>query len=209
MNLIESIKPLIKYWWVILLAIIVVIVGLIAANKTSSRSYDAATTLISKQVIVGPEEGQDYKYDGFYTVQANQMFSDSIETWLEAPDFVNLIYLKAGINPPQSVGTLKDKFDFDKVISQSVAVRLNAGSEEEAKKLMEAMIEVMKEKTESLLINKSGKAVFTIDSTPVLVLPHETDLKLEFGVGLIGAIGLGVFLAYFMYAFDEVKKGKK
>jgi capsular polysaccharide biosynthesis protein len=208
MNLTESIKPLIKYWWVVVLTILVVVVGLAVANKTEEPSWDAATTLISKQVVVGPEEGQDYKYDGFYTVQANQMFSDSIETWLEAPDFVNLVYNQAGITSPQSISALKDRFDFDKVISQSVAVRINAGSDDEAKKMMEAMIVVMKEKTETLLVDKNNKPIFTLDSTPVLVLPHEVDTRLQFGVGLIGAVGLGIFLAYFMDAFEELKRRK-
>ncbi len=209
MNFKESIRPLIKYWWILLLAVVVTMGGIYVSNMYSGISYDGSTTLILKQSVTGPEIGEDYKYDGFYTVQANQMFSDSIETWLEAPDFVNLIYAKAELNAPVSMNALKNLFDFDKVISQSVAVRINTGNQDEASKLMNAMILVMKERTESVLMDKNGAALFTLDSTPVLVLPHEADYKLQYGAGLIGGIGMGMFLAYFMVAFEDEKKKKK
>lgn len=192
-----------------MLSVVVVLGGIVIANKISKVSYDGSTTLILKQVVAGPEEGQDYKYDGFYTIQANQMFSDSVETWLEAPDFVKLIFDRANLSAPESMNALKGIFDFDKVISQSVAVRLNRGSADEVKQILEAMIQVMKEKTESLLVDKNSKPLFTIDTTPVLVLQHEIDYRLQFGAGLVGALGLGAFLAYVFYAFEDKKKEKK
>ncbi len=209
MNLRETIIPLVRYWWLILLSVVIVLGGIVIANKISKVSYDGSTTLILKQMVAGPEEGQDYKYDGFYTIQANQMFSDSVETWLEAPDFVKLIFDRANLSAPEGMNALKGVFDFDKVISQSVAVRLNRGSADEVKQILEAMIQVMKEKTESLLVDKNSKPLFTIDTTPVLVLQHEIDYRLQFGAGLVGALGLGAFLAYVFYAFEDKKKEKK
>ncbi|HPH78920.1 MAG TPA: hypothetical protein PLH65_02450 [bacterium] len=206
MDLVQSIKPIIKYWWVILLSVIIVFAGIIITNKMSKASWDGATTLILKQEIVADKSADNYKFDGYYAVEANQIFSDSIETWLEAPDFIQLVYDKAQVQSPEKMSSLKGTFDFDKVISQSVAVRLNGGSKDEVNKLMNAMISVMKEKTESLLVDQDGRSVFTIDSTPVLILQHEVDFKLQFGIGLLGALCMGVFLCYFMYAFDEMKK---
>jgi hypothetical protein len=206
MDLVQSIKPIIKYWWVILLSVVVVFVGIVITNKMSKASWDGATTLVLKQQIIADKSADNYKYDGYYAVQANQIFSDSIETWLEAPDFIEMIYNQAQIQSPKTMSALKSRFDFDKVISQSVAVRLNAGTKEEVEKMMEAMISVMKSKTENLLVDQEGKPVFTIDSSPVLILPHEIDFKLQFGIGLLGALCMGVFLCYFLYAFDEMKK---
>lgn len=206
MDLRDSIRPVLHYWWAILLCVVLAFGGLIVTNKMQSISYDGAVTLFVKQVFLAPEKIENYKYDGYYAVMANQTFADTLEIWLKSPEIVAEIYEKAGINYPSSMSGLTNLFDVDKSISQSVAVKINIGSEQEAALLLKSATDVIKERVEKYLVNSEGQPIFTIDSSKILVLRHEIDYQLQFAIGFMGAISVGIFLAYFMYAISEERE---
>ncbi|MBU0648455.1 hypothetical protein KJ855_04730 [Patescibacteria group bacterium] len=203
MDLKESLKPIIRYWWVVVLTIIVAMLGIVVVDKMQPASYDGAVTLVVKQVLPASEEGVDYKYDGYYAVMANETFADTIESWLDSPDVVAEIYEKAELSVPQSMSHLSGVFGIEKVRSQSVSVRINAGSLQEAELLMGGMLEVIKNKVEHMLVDKDGQSIFTLTNSKILVLKHEVDYRLQFGIGLLGALCIGVFLTYFLFVMKE------
>jgi capsular polysaccharide biosynthesis protein len=44
------------------------------------------------------QETDDFKYDGYYALQASEIIADSIEQWLKSPEFVNAVYQKAQVD---------------------------------------------------------------------------------------------------------------
>lgn len=185
------------------MTILVAVGGIAIFDKMQSQTYDGATTLIVKQTISGGVGDEDYNYDGYYAVMANQTFADTLESWLDSPEIVAEVYEKAGLDVPSSMNFLANRFNLDKVVSQTVSVRVNAGSQEEARVLLEAMNEVLRQKVESMLVDSQGQPVFTTTSSKILVTTHEIDYRMQFGVGIVAALALGVFLAYFVYAIKE------
>ncbi len=198
----NSIRPLFKYWWVIGLSVLVVIVALILVDKLQSQEYEGTTTLVVKQIVLPSTEG-DYGYDGYYAVMANQSFADTIEGWLKSPEMVAEIYEQAKIDYPKNMSTLQARFDVDKVVSQSIAMKMKAGSKEEAELLLKSAQTVVKERVETMLVDKEGKPLFTVINTPVLVLPYAIDYRVQFGVGIMGALCVGVFLVYLLEAIAK------
>ena len=191
-----------------MLSVVIVFVGIVIFNRMQTESFDAATTIFVQQKVASVDEGTDYKYDGYYAVLANEEFADTVESWLNSPDIVQEIYDRAQITAPADMAGLSNLFDINKVISQSVQVKMNFGSKIEAEKMMSAMLEVVKEKVENALRLKDGNPIFTIGNSDVLVLVHKVDYNMQFGIGFIGALCVGVFLAYFMYAVSEEKDKK-
>lgn len=205
MDLKESMKPIIYYWWVIILSVIVVFGGILLVNRTTPASWDGVTNVIVQQKIASYETGTDFKYDGYYAVLANQQLSDTLETWLVSPDVVYEIYQRAQLAPPEKFGVLSKVFTINKEVSQSIKVVMNASTKEEADKVLASMVEVMRERLEKTIVSYDDRPIFTVTSTTPLVLPHEVDERLQYGVGLIGALTIGLLLAYFMYALREIK----
>ena len=208
MELIESIKPIIKYWWLVALTLLIVLTGVYLSNRYRPESFDGFTTVFVRQTAVATPGDATNGYDGFYAVQAGQGFADTVETWLKSPEIVSEIYQNAELIAPSSQGELEDLFTVDKVVSQSIAVRMNALEQDQVFKLMEAMGRVTKVKAEKMLVSKEGQPLFTIDTSPVLVLRHEVDIRIEYGVAALGGLGLGLFLAYLTYAWANQKKIK-
>ena len=206
MDLKQSIEPIVRYWWLILVTIVATMLLIVIFDKAQPASYDGAVTLLVKQTLPSSEEGNDYKYDGYYAVMANQTFADTIESWLESPSFVAEVYQNAGLDIPNNISTLSGRFIIDKVVSQSVSVRVLAGSKEEADIMMNSLVETVKMHIESLLVDQNGLPIFTLGNTVVIVVPHSIDYRLQFGIGALGAVCLGIFLAYFMFALSLVEK---
>ncbi len=200
----KSIRPLVDYWWLVLLSMVIVVVSLVIIDKSQSAEYEGTMTLIVKQTMpVSDDSG--YKYDGYYAVMANQTFADTLESWLKSPEMVAEIYEKAEIAYPKTMSALRGRFDVEKVISQSVAVGVKTGSRQETEDLLNATNEVMKSRIEGMLVDKDGKPLFTLNRSNVLVLPYTIDYRLQFGVGIMGAICVGIFLAYLMSAISKEK----
>ncbi|MFZ5392365.1 MAG: hypothetical protein ACOZAR_04220 [Patescibacteria group bacterium] len=200
----KSIRPLVDYWWLVLLSVVIVVAALVIIDKSQSAEYEGTMTLIVKQTMpVSDDSG--YKYDGYYAVMANQTFADTLESWLKSPEMVAEIYEKAKIAYPKNMSALRGRFDVEKVISQSVAVGVKTGSGQETEDLLNATNEVMKSRIEGMLVDKDGKPLFTLNRSNVLVLPYVIDYRLQFGVGIMGAICVGIFLAYLMSAISKEK----
>lgn len=187
---------------------VIVVAGAIKiVDSMSAKSYEGATTIFVRQMLVAPDaKSEDYKFDGYYAVMANQTFADTLENWIKSPEIVAEAYQNQKMDYPKSMSSLSNRYEIDKVISQSVAIRVTSGNTEESEKLLKGMIAVLREKIEKYLIDQSGKPIFTIDNSPVLVLEHQADYRVQYGIGVLGALCLGLFLIYFIDALREKKE---
>lgn len=193
-----------------MLSVSLAIGGIYIVDRSIAQTYDGVTNVIVQQKIASFDQGDDYKYDGYYAVVANQQLSDTLETWLVSPDVVDEIYQRAGISSPTNLNALSNVFDINKEVSQSIKVVMNTSTKEEAEKILNAMIEVMREKVEATIVSYDNRPLFTVTSTQVLVLPHEIDYRVQYGLGVAGGLLIGLLLAYFVYALrDENPKAKK
>lgn len=209
MNLKESMKPLIYYWWVMGLVLLIVLGGTYFFNRSAEKSFDGVVNVIVQQKMASSEAGEDYKYDGYYAVVANQQLSDTLETWLVSPDVVYEIYQRAQINPPTSINALSNIFVINKEVSQSIKVMINTSNQEEGEKILTAMLDVMRDRVEHMITNQASQPIFTVTGTQILVLPHEIDYRLQYGVGAMGGLFIGLLLSYFLYALREEKEKTK
>lgn len=133
----------------------------------------------------------DYAYDDFYRLQADERFADTVVRWLESPRIVADIAKSADL-----LGE-KISFDADRLSSQVVRVRFTTRDEASAKRVAEALFDVLNRETKSLNQDHSEDGWFAL----VGETPSITDARFGKGRALSVGFFLGIFFGFFAVLF--------
>lgn len=119
----------------------------------------------------GTQQTEQYRYDDFYRLQADEKFAETIVQWLKDPRMATDIYAQAGLDTSKfSLGQLAKIFNPEKLSSQIVRVSFSAPDENIAHKIAEATSEVVAKNVEMLNKNQNEDTWFrVIDQKPVIV----------------------------------------
>ncbi len=127
-----------------------------------------------------------YEYDGYYALQATDLFSQTLAGWLTAPDFVAKIFRAARIPQERlSVRRLAQVFTVRRLSGQLVELRLHARSESEAQEMLEAIRDAVRERT--VRFNEEGQSTvkFRVATNEPLLVPVQRSIPLR---ALIAAV---------------------
>src|SRR3972149_9344829 len=115
---------------IIAIALVVGISAVLIA-KFLPVKYDASVAL--NVIRVNREETGDYQYDGFYAIQASNLFAETIVSWLETPAVGKEIYEPSGKKDAVSgLSSLAGAFKTKKLSSQNITVEFSSKTEKEA-----------------------------------------------------------------------------
>jgi len=104
----------------------------------------------------GSQLAQDYKFDDFYRLQADEKFADTIVEWLKSPNIVATILENSLVEKKNlTFKELKNVFKADKLSSQLVSVMFVVDNEEQAQKIALSIEKQLKTITQEL--NQSQK----------------------------------------------------
>lgn len=183
------------------LLIILTVLGGLAGFGTSSFvqevSYD--TSIAFSVNRTNRQDTPDYQYDGYYAIQAADLFSQTIVSWFSTPSVLLEMYRNAGIEPViHSIDAFSNQFKTRKYSSQNIVVRFSEETRERAGQISSSVIETAQERAKELNRSNSDEALFdVVASEPVIVekqpnIPFSTILGLIAGaiIGLVAAIGL-------------------
>jgi capsular polysaccharide biosynthesis protein len=179
-----------------IISVVLILVAGVAAFVFSVTRPDHYDTSISFAVNrVNKTTTQNFEYDGYYAIQAADLFSQTVVSWFSTPSVVVEMYQTAGLTPPQSsIDSLSSRFRTRKYSSQNIVVRYNAPTHEEADRLAKAIIMVTQERAGLLNQTADAKSLYNVAaSTPVIVL-SKPNVMMNTVVGLI----LGAILAVFV-----------
>lgn len=189
MQIQNAFKILARYWWLFLLVIIIpIIIAVFFANSHA----DTYTTSISFTVNrINKQPTAEYQFDGYYALQASDLFSDTVVSWFLTPSVIVEMYEKAGLDPKlTSLSSLTSRFKIKKYSSQNIVVKFVSDSTNDGSKLAAAVIATVESKSAELNQSADRKALFeVIGAKPVTV----EDSKQVILVGFVGLI-IGVFL---------------
>lgn len=178
---------------IIAIALIVGILSVLIANLLPAK-YDASVAL--SVIRVNREETSDYQYDGFYAIQASNLFAETIVSWLETPAVVREIYEQSG--KKDAVASLSDfagAFKAKKLSSQNITVKFSSKTEEEAKTLASSLVSVVEKKSQTSLETSKKESVFEIKSADPVIVKRAYDAAITFFAGLITGLALGILWA--------------
>jgi capsular polysaccharide biosynthesis protein len=158
-----------------------------------SASFDASLTLnISR---AGSQETNEYKYDDFYRLQADEKFAETVVQWLRSPRIASDIYASAGADASKiTLRQLGKGIRGEKLSSQVVAVTFSSSDRPKAEKMSQAVIKIIAENTESLNKNQKENTWFEIIPQEPIIKKYSPGILLTFFAPLL----LGIFFGFWV-----------
>lgn len=145
-----------------------------------------------------------YDYDGYYALQATDLFSNTLAGWFHSPDFVTKIYSQSGVSiASTSLRNLEKVFVVKKVSGQLVNVSFTAPSFDEANKLGTSIARNIAERV--ALINAGGNHVleFSVVAGKPVVVQHQRDKYAAAGIAALIVIVFGFNLIIVVDALNR------
>jgi capsular polysaccharide biosynthesis protein len=190
--------------WLLLIVLLVPIIAAVIFAATRPTTYTASIAFTINRINKQPTT--EYQFDGYYALQASDLFSDTVVSWFLTPSSIVDMYDRAGINPNvTSLSSLTSRFNIKKFSAQNLNVKFTTQSQTEADKLASAVIQTVQEKTTSLNQSADRKALFeAVGSKPVIVA-NSKGIIISGIVGLIIGFFLDVLLIGLLRVFGIAK----
>ena len=168
------------FWGVIVVAIVCSAVVYFVQNQTYKTSLTLNVTRDAAP------ENDEYSYDSFYRLQADERFADTVVRWTQSAHVVKSVFGDRENNSWVN----KNKFNAKRLSSQVVDVTFITVTEQQAKSTAKKLVTVLNQESQKLNIQQKQKNWFVVlGSEPVI-----TDNKISF----IFLIGLGIFVGFFI-----------
>jgi len=173
--------------------ILLIVITIFTYFLSRPISYDTSLTLNITRI--GSQQSQDYQYDNFYRIQADEKFAETIVEWLKSPRIASDIYQEAGISTKKySLKQLGKFVKAEKRSSQVVFLNFSSPSEQSAQKLSEAMKKVLSKNTEDLNKNQKDDTWFSIVASEPVIIKKQYNYWIVSGAALLAGIFLGFWM---------------
>jgi capsular polysaccharide biosynthesis protein len=173
--------------------IAVVILASFSYFYLQPTAYEAS--LVINITRSGLQKSDQYKFDDFYRLQADEKFAETLVQWIKIPRLALDIWTKAGNNSENlSLGQLSKLFKAEKLSSQIVSVKFSAANPEIAKKLSESIVEIISRETALLNQDQQEENWFEIVALNPVILISRVNPFLLF----LASLGMGIFLGFWI-----------
>lgn len=173
------------------LIIIITVAAVFVYFCTRPVSFDVS--LMLNVTRGGTPVSTEYNYGGFYRLQADEKFAETIVRWIKSPRVVLDIFQEAGLDSQKlSVGKLSGIFNSEKMSSQIVSVSFSSTSEKQAVKTAQAINKIISQNTRNLNQDQKEKDWFEILASEPVIIKSQAN----YGIILPISLAVGIFLAF-------------
>lgn len=185
------------YWqqrWLILLLVVVATAATWVFASSQPTRYGSSQAFAINRI--NRDTTPDYQFDGYYALQAADLFSQTVVSWFSTPSVLGEVYHEANIDPAiESLNSLPSRFKVKKYSAQNIVVRVTETSQTRVTKVAAAVKLVMEQKAAQLNQNPDGKSQFTIVGSDPIIAPVRPNAWLASLVALILSSGVSLFIA--------------
>lgn len=133
-------------------------------------------------------ENTYYQYDGYYALQASDIFSQTLISWFITPSVLLEFYTKARINPDiTSLGQLNGRFRAKKLSAQNIVVQFTAEEKATAEKLAASIADIVKQKGNALDTDPQGTGTFSVVSAQPVIVEAKPNAPLNAAAAFAGS----------------------
>jgi len=160
------------------------------------ESYSTLLSInVGRTVEETEQQSQDYTYDDFYRLQADERFADTLVRWLSSPRIVLDIYEEAGLlEVKTNKKALAKQFKARRLSSQYIEVSFSTANKDIAEKVTTAMNVVLNEKTANLNSGASEQPWFVVLVDKPVIEKNDVEHIRLFWIGL----AVGAFLGFWV-----------
>ncbi len=161
------------FWLIIIFAIICGIIIYFVQNQTYKTYLTLNITRSSSS------QREEYSYDSFYRLQADERFADTVVRWTQSARVIEDVF-----------GNHNNKFDSKRLSSQVISVTFVTKTKKQANDIASKLVTVLNQESQKLNTQQKQDNWFIIlGSRPVI-----SDNKLSF----VFLIGLSSFIGFFI-----------
>lgn len=188
-----------------------ILLGMVAALVfTFARpvTYDASISFSINRV--NRQDTAEYQYDGYYAIQASDLFSQTVMSWFMTPSVLLEIYDQAKIDPNiQSLTDLSSRFKTKKYSPQNIVVQFAERDQSTAEKISQAIIDTVEQKAAIANQTADQKALFDVQGAKPVIVQHKSVLWLNLLIGAIAGFLVGFGLAYALAFMRRPQEGQQ
>lgn len=181
--------------WIVGLALMGTLLG-VGMTWVMPQVYDASVSFDVQRI--NKQSTQEYQFDGYYEIQASDLFSQTVISWFLTPSVLSEMYDRAGIDSQiQNISEYARRFSAKKYSPQNIVVTFQEKTESRAQKLAGAVVEVVEGRSQELNKTQDNRALFLIQGATPVIAEHEYPISLYGSIGAVAGALLG--LAVFSY----------
>ncbi len=185
------------YWaqrWLILIIMVIGIgVSVVVAGTQPERTAVSVSFAINR---VNRDATTQYQYDGYYALQASDLFAQTVVSWFSTPSVLREVYQQANLDPEiQSINSLPSRFTVRKYSAQNIVVKFTERTDARAQTVATTLPKVMEDKATALNQSSDGKSQFDIVGGQPVIAPSKANLPLIVVAAVILSFALGLFVA--------------
>lgn len=185
------------YWrqrWLILGLVVVATVTTWIVTASQPTRYGSSQSFAINRI--NRESTPDYQYDGYYALQAADLFSQTVVSWFSTPAVLGEVYTEANVDPAiNSLNSLPARFSVKKYSAQNIVVRVTETTNDRVHKVATAVKTVMEQKAAQLNQNPDGKSEFTVVGNDPIYAPVRPNTLLMVMAAFVLSVGLSLFIA--------------
>ncbi|MFA5135591.1 MAG: hypothetical protein WC505_07460 [Patescibacteria group bacterium] len=184
-----------KYRWLLVALTAVAVAISVIFSVLKPIEYDSSISFSINRINQQPTE--DYQYDGYYAIQASDLFSQTVMSWMMTPSVLLEIYERAGIDPMiTSIERFTSRFKTNKYSPQNIVVRFSERDRETAEKIARAIIEIIEEKGAVANQTSEQEAFFVVDGATPVIVEQRANWWLNGLLSLVGGFLISLAAAY-------------
>lgn len=174
---------------------VIAIVILASFSYFYLKSISYEVSLVLNITRSGAQKSDQYKFDDFYRLQADEKFAETLVQWITSPRLALDIWTRTGNNPENlNLKQLSKLFKAEKLSSQIVSVKFSAANPETAKKLADSIVAVISQETAALNQDQQEENWFQIRALNPVILISRVNPFLLF----LASFAMGIFLGFWI-----------
>ncbi len=191
MQMHPQLQPYLRYRSALLAFVVLVTATVAIVAARAQPKYVTSLSIAVNRVNV--QETPDYQFDGYYAIQASDLFSQTLLSWFLTPSVLVEFYDHAGLDPQMTtLHEVVSRFRARKFAAQNIVIQFTEQTEERARKLAAAITEVVQERSRSLEKSPQGTATFDVVPAQPVIVAVKPDVLLALLAAFVSSILLGV-----------------
>ena len=151
------------------------------------------------------DKTEDYKYDNYYSQQAIDTFTDSLEKWFGDAQMISDAYGKAGISLEKLTIRQRSKLiKARKLGPQYIELRFNVASREDGIKISKGVVEIVGQRIEELRGDR--QVWFEVSAREPLIIESRWNPILAVFAAFFGGACAGVFISFVKFYLEGQEK---
>ena len=184
-----------KYRWLIISITVITLVGGAIFTVMKPVYYDTSISFSINRL--NHQTTGEYQYDGYYAIQASDLFSQTVMSWMLTPSVLLEIYSQADIDPQiTSLEEISSRFKAKKYSPQNIVISYKERDYSDAEKLSLAITTVVEDKAKQSNTTTDNEALFDVQGTTPVIVERAPILWLNILIALISGLVISSLAAY-------------